>query len=293
MSRAAGERFDLGQWSFVVPESAGELTPRLRKDLVENAAAALDGRRGAPFRHSRHATTWRIGAAGLGGEPINVFVKRIDPPHGLASRAKAGFRAKRSEHVLRISEDLRRGRFGVPQVLLIGENHETGHEVIVMSPAPGFMLTRWMNPMHHTDAMLRRRILRRLGAEVGRLHRAGYIHGDLTPYNVFATGDPEIAITFIDHEGTEKISRVSINVARNRMRNLVQLGHFDIPGVSRTDKMRVFAGYADSAGLSKAAARGSLVRAIKMIARRRKRDRASKRAASQPAIMAEEGAVRS
>lgn len=292
MSHAMGEHFDVGQWRFVVPECAGDLPSRWRKDLVENAAAALDGRRGAPFRRSRHATTWRIRAAGLSGEPINLFVKQIDPPRGIASRAKAGFRAKRSEHVLRISEELRRGRFGVPQVLLIGENHETGHEVIVMSQAPGFMLTRWMNPMHPTDAMLRRRILRKLGAEVGRLHRAGYIHGDLTPYNVFATGDPEIAITFIDHEGTEKTARVSINAARNRMRNLVQLGHFDIPGVSRTDKMRVFGSYADAAGWSKAGSRRSLLRVIKMIARRSKRDRAIKRAAPQPAIIAQEGAVR-
>ncbi len=293
MIRAAGERFELGQWSFVVPESAGNLPARLRKDLVDNTAAALDGKRGPPFRRSRHATTWRIRIVGLSGEPINVFVKQVDPPRGLASRAKAAFRAKRSEHVLRISEDLRRDNFGVPQVLLIGVKPQSGHEVIVMRQAPGFMLTRWMNPMHHRDVTLRRRILYKLGAEVGRLHLAGYIHGDLTPYNIFATDDSDVAITFIDHEGTQKISRASLNVARNRLRNLVQLGHFNIPGVSRTDKMRVFVSYAAKAGLTRVASRRGLARLIRMIARRRKRDRAIKRDAPQPAIIAEEGGARS
>ena len=31
----------------------------------------------------------------------------------------------------------------------------------------------------------KRAVLRALGAEVAALHRAGFIHGDLTPYNVF------------------------------------------------------------------------------------------------------------
>jgi serine/threonine-protein kinase RIO1 len=134
--------------------------------------------------------------------------------------------------------------------------------------------------------------LRILGAEIARLHRSGYIHGDLTPYNIFATGDHPIAITFIDHEGTERTSPVSINVARSRMRNLVQLGHFDILGVSRTDKLRVFASYGAAIGLSKRAGRQSLLRLTKMIERRRKRDRAIKRDATQPAIIAKEGAAR-
>lgn len=292
MNRTSGERINSGEWRFIVPASADDFPSGLQKDLVESVAAALDGKRGAPFRRSRHATTWRVHTAGSNGEPANIFVKQIDPPHGLAAGVKARWRAKRSEHVLRISEDLRRDNFGVPQVLLIGENTDSGHEVVVMTQASGFMLTRWMNPIHRTETLLRRRILQKLGAEIGRLHRVGYVHGDLTPYNVFATGDPEVAITFIDHEGTEKTSRMSINVARNRLRNLVQLGHFDLPGVSRSDKMRVFVSYAAAAGLSKAASRRSLVRLTKLIARRRKRDRAIKRDAPLPAIIAEGGTAR-
>ena len=149
-----------------------------------------------------------------------------------------------------------------------------------------------MNPSYRADVALRRRILHKLGAEIAKLHLSGYIHGDLTPYNIFAANEDQIGISFIDHEGTQKTSRVRINVARNRMRNLVQLGHFDLPGVSRTDKLRVFLSYAEGMGLAKAARRRSLRRLLKMIEQRRKRDRAIKRSAPQPAIIAEGGVAR-
>jgi len=292
MSRPLGSRFDVACWTFVIPESARDRSSFIRNELVENVMAALEGKRGAPFRRSRHATTWKVRIGLAAGESTNVFVKQLDAARGLIARAKARSRAKRCEHVVRITDGLRRRNFGVPSVLLIGENRDTGNEVIVMSEAPGFMLTRWMNPVHHTDVTTRRRILHRLGAEIARLHLSGYIHGDLTPYNIFAIADHPMTITFIDHEGTERTSTASINVARSRMRNLVQLGHFDIPGVSRTDKLRVFAGYATATGLSKRATRQSLLRLMKMIERRRKHDLAIQRGAPQPAIIAEEGAAR-
>jgi len=293
MSRAPEERLDVAGWRFLIPSSVGDLASYVRKDVVENVVAALEGKRGAPFRRSRHATTWKVPIAGPAGEARNIFVKRLDPARGFVARAKAKFRARRSEHVLQISADLRQQNFGVPLVLLIGENRETGDEVIVMSQAPGFMLTRWMNPAYHTNVMLRREILHQLGADIARLHLSGYIHGDLTPYNIFAAEDHPIAITFIDHEGTKRTSRVSINLARNRMRNLVQLGHFDLPGVSRTDKLRCFASYSAAAGLSRRTWRQMLMRVAKMIERRRKRDRMIKRDVSQAAIVAQEGTARS
>jgi serine/threonine protein kinase len=292
MSRALARRFDAARWRFLIPESCRDQSSYVRNELAAEVVAALEGKRGMAFRRSRHATTWKVQIAGPAGESTNIFVKQLDVARGFVARAKAKSRAKRSGHVLRISDDLRRHNFGVPSVLLIGENRDTGNEVIVTSEAPGFMLTRWMNPARHIDVMLRRGILHKLGAEIARLHLSGYIHGDLTPYNIFATGADPIAIAFIDHEGTEKTSRVSINVARNRMRNLVQLGHFDIPGVSRTDKLRVFASYTAATGLSKRTGRQALLRLAKMIAQRRKRDRAIKRGATQPAIIAEEGAAR-
>jgi serine/threonine protein kinase len=292
MSRARGTTFEVARWRFLIPDECGELSAYLRDDVADEVVAALQGNRGAAFRRSRHATTWKVKIVGPAGEQTNIFVKQLDHARGLADRAKAKSRAKRSAHVLQISEALRGAGFGVPQVLLIGENRDTGNEVIVSSEAPGFMLTRWVNPVHQVDMQLRRRILSKLGTEIARLHLAGYIHGDLTPYNIFAADDYQVAISFIDHEGTQKISRVSINAARNRIRNLVQLGQFDVPGVSRSDKVRVFAEYAAAMNLAGPMKRRMLRRLVKLIERRRSRDRAVKHRATQSAIIAEQDVAR-
>ncbi len=104
--------------------------------------------------------------------------------------------------------------------------------------------------------------------------------------------DP-IIITFIDNEGTERVSQINVNAARNRMRNLLQLGHFEIPGVSRTDKLRVFMSYAGAMEFSRQAKRRSLRKLVEMIVRRRERDAAIHARAIQPAIIAQDRAVRS
>jgi serine/threonine protein kinase len=87
----------------------------------------------------------------------------------------------------------------------------------------------------------RRVVLRALGAEVARLHRAGYIHGDLTPYNIFVTALEPPRFVFIDHERTRRT--ILSRFERPRMRNLVQLGHLEVAGVTNTDRMRVWTGY--------------------------------------------------
>lgn len=287
MSRVLGERIDHARWRFLIPESAHDLSALARDQLIDTVVAAVSGKRGAPFRRSRHATTWKVPIANRAGESERIFIKQIDPSQGLIAKVKALMRPSRSEHVVAISETLRRDNFGVSRVVLIGENLDTGYQVIVANEVAGFMLTRWMNPAHATILATRRAILRKLGEEIARLHLSGYIHGDLTPYNIFVTIEDAIAITFIDHERTIRVSRLTINLARNRMRNLVQLGHFNIPGVSRTDKLRVFNSYSAAAGFSDRARRDSLSRLTKMIRRRLRGDRAPARDEAQSTIIVE------
>ena len=87
----------------------------------------------------------------------------------------------------------------------------------------------------------KRAMLRALGTEIARLHRAGFVHGDLTPYNLFVERGEPPCFTFVDHERTRWTRFAS---GRRRLRNLVQLGRFDLPGLSRTDRMRVLRAYA-------------------------------------------------
>ena len=281
MNDAVGDHLTNGPWRFLIPEASAEPSAAASEQLVDLILATLAGNRGAPFRRSRHATTWRIAAK----SGRIIFVKQIDSARGLVARIKSRSRITRAGHVLRISDELRRDGFGVPRPILIGENLDTGHQLIVTPEVAGKMVTRWMNPKYAVAMPERRTILNQLGEEIARLHRSGYIHGDLTPYNIFAANEDRARITFIDHERTHKTSRLGFNLARERLRNLVQLGHFEIPGVSRSDKLRVFNSYSKAYGWTKSARRRSLKRLVKMINRRVKKDRAASSIEAPPIVI--------
>jgi len=112
-------------------------------------------------------------------------------------------------------------------------------------------------------------VLRALGAEVARLHRAGFVHGDLTPYNIFVANGPPVRFSLIDHERT---ARPRLDWERRRLRNLVQLCRFDLEGMGRTDRLRVV----DAYGRAMSDAPRRLMRRVaRMVRARRLRDTVS------------------
>jgi serine/threonine protein kinase len=145
----------------------------------------------------------------------------------------------RAAHVASVSKHLRADGVGVPEILLLGAEQRGGREIIVTERVGGFNLVRHLK---RAKLASRRAVLRALGAEIARLHRAGYIHGDLTPFNIFVTGLEPPQFVFIDHERTRRT--ILSRFERPRMRNLVQLGHFELGGVTNTDRMRVWCDYA-------------------------------------------------
>jgi len=155
MSRPSGTGFVLGQRDFLIPEECDDASSWIRDVVAKEVVATLEGNRNAPFRRSRHATTWKLKLVDAAGAPANVFLKQLDPTRGIVAKMKAIARARGAEHVLQISASLRHDRLGVPRVLLIGADRASGAEVLVMSAAPGHMLTRWMNPAHHCDLVMK------------------------------------------------------------------------------------------------------------------------------------------
>jgi len=225
-----------GGWTFFIPGSVARFSEPLRQSLIDSAFAAIHGTLAKSVRRSRHAETWLVHFDGPGG--FDAYFKLLDPIRGL-NRIRWIFKRRRVAHVASLLEHLRADGVGVPEILLLGAERRGGRELLVTARVDGSNVVR-----HFKLAQLasRRVVLRALGAEVARLHRAGYIHGDLTPFNVFVTALEPPQFVFIDHERTRRtiLSRFD----RPRMRNLVQLGHLEIAGVTNTDRMRVWCGYA-------------------------------------------------
>ncbi len=204
----------------------GWLDPAAGVDPVSCLAAA----QATTTRASRHARTVRVEAPGGA-----LFVKTWGAP--------GGWRAGRA---FRMSRGLAAAGLGAPPV--VAAARRGGEGLLVTRDVGGVDVARAVAALGDARAE-KRRLLRALGAEVARLHAAGFVHGDLVPPNVHATTG---GFVFLDNDRTRRHPLLVRLVGR---RNLVQLGRFVVPGLTLADRTRVLAAYAAGRGLSRAARR--------------------------------------
>ena len=204
----------------------GWVDPTAGVDPGAYLAAALE----TPGRPSRHARTLPLAAAGG-----TVFVKTYPAP--------GGWRATRA---FRMGEALRAAGLGAPRAVVAARRAGAG--LLVTRDAGGEELAAAVAG-RRAAPRAKRALLRALGVEVARLHRAGFVHGDLVPPNVRVVAD---GFVFLDNDRTRR-SRLLVRLVGRR--NLVQLGRFVVPGVTLTDRARVLAAYATARPISRRARR--------------------------------------
>jgi hypothetical protein len=193
-----------------------------------DVAACLAADAAGGGRPSRHARSRRIETpAGV------LFVKSYAPPG--ARRARRAFAMGRA---------LEDAGLAAPRALLVGWRGGAG--LLVTADAGGADLTELLAALGGSDPAHRRAkraLLGALGSEVARLHRAGFVHGDLVPPNLrWRDGAP----VYLDNDRTRR-ALVSVGARRN----LVQLGRFVVPGVTASDRARVLWAYAGGRGLDR------------------------------------------
>ncbi|HLH75952.1 MAG TPA: lipopolysaccharide kinase InaA family protein [Candidatus Binataceae bacterium] len=249
----------IGGWQLTPLDDLAELGPGGARILAETC---LQNRQ--LLYRSRHACTYLAKLAHGAGE-IELFVKVYQPARGLY-RLKEKVRGSRADNVIRISRRLHELGLSSPRLLMVGREQSSGLTMLVSLRAHGVGLPQLCA---EGIAMRRkRRLLAALGAEVARLHRAGLVHGDLTPHNILVQeGDPPRFI-LLDHDRTRPAYKL---IGRRRqLRNLVQLGRFDLPGLSQTDRLRLFRSY--GAGLAPGRYRAILRKTARMLAARRAKE---------------------
>lgn len=258
-------RFKRDGWSLWFAGRERDLGPRLRLRLIERALDLAGGGCAEPLRRSRHASTYYLRLYGPGASVLEAFVKVLDPQAGALNALRDLAKRSRAERLHRVAAALVGAGFEIAPLLMLGEDRRGGHTIAVTERVAGMPLARFLIDARG-DPERKWRTLRGLGAEIARLHRAGFLHGDLTPYNVFVTnGQPE-RFVFIDHERTV---HARLLWRRRRLRNLVQLCRFELEGMSRTDRMRIVEAYAQGIGCAR---RGLERRLLAMLRARRLRD---------------------
>src|SRR5262249_8956801 len=146
--------------------------------------------------------------------------------------APGGWRAVRA---FRMGEALRNAGFAAPEVVTAARHGRSG--LLVTRDAGGEDLLAAVAAFS-PDRGAKRALLRALGTEIGRLHRAGFVHGDLVPANIrWVDG----RFVFLDNDRTR---RSAVLVRLTGRRNLVQLGRFVVRGLTLTDRARVLGAYA-------------------------------------------------
>ena len=248
-------------FSDALDSAAREQLASVAVELARNGTVA-----GARLRRrSRHASTWYANL----GDPIGeVFVKVLDSRGGFLEQLRR-IGGSRSEQVAAVTRSLRREGFEAPEILVRGVEVR-GRELLVSARAHGLLLTRRLRELAKEPGH-KRAMLAALGAEIARLHRAGYLHGDLTPYNIVVTSEEPPRFAFIDHDRTRRTA--ASRLARARLRNLVQLGRLAIDGMTATDRMRVWHSYRDALPVRRP--RLELRRLNRMLAARTRREAAS------------------
>jgi Ser/Thr protein kinase RdoA (MazF antagonist) len=189
----------------------------------------------------------------------------FDASRGFAA-LKERVRGSRAMNMAQMLSELKEAGFGVPSLLLLGRERASGRSLAVTTAAEGESLAEVIS-RNGADAARKRSLLRALGVEIARFHRAGFVHGDLTPHNVFVGRGAPAQFSLIDHDRTRRAA--TIGRQRRQLRNLVQLGRFELKGLTRADRMRFFRAYADALELG--GRRLVMRRVLKMLAARQAR----------------------
>jgi tRNA A-37 threonylcarbamoyl transferase component Bud32 len=254
----------IGRWR-VASDASVAIAPATWVSTVEDLIAA-----GGSLHRSKHADTYRWSRAGG-----DVYVK-VYRRYRRWTALKDWFRPTKAANVLRVSARLTELGFLVPRVLAIGEERRVlggGRTWAATAALAGEPIADRVAALgggrDATTLRAKRGLLASLGREVARLHRAGVVAGDLVPANVWiALAAAELRIAFLDHDRT-RIGGEPAAWARAR-RNLVQLNRVVVPGVTATDRLRVYRAYGDAMGWTAEEGRRRLPWVVtKTLARRR------------------------
>jgi len=162
-------------------------------------------------------------------------------PRSPLERIKNLLRGSRATRAQKSDDALRECGFSAPVNVLWGPLPKN-REYLFSRAVEGQGVTNWMREIlkNRTGATLslRRQLLTELGAFIGALHAAGFIHGDLRANNVLAAHkNQSFSFSLIDNERTRQYSPPP---GKTLLRNLMQLNMLLPSDLTRTDRWRFF-----------------------------------------------------
>lgn len=157
---------------------------------------------------------------------------------------KTLFRGSRCHRARLQGELLRQKNFHSPAILCWGKKGHRHFMVTEGIGAPGlfdFITKNWAPPLAREQFHSKRRIIERLGEEIGRLHKEGICHGDLRLNNILVQQTEKgIYFYLIDNERNRCFTKIPKRLIE---KNLVQVNMILPPYVTLQDRLRFFRAY--------------------------------------------------
>ena len=186
-------------------------------------------------------------STGAGG---TQFYLKIYGRSGRLGGLKDLARDSKAFRALKQGEALSECGFHVPLAVAAGEERILGvlKRAFLLtlgisgSLLPEFILEHYCPPLNPTRLEKKREYLRRLAREIRGLHRKGFVHGDLVPYNILVREQgSDLTFFYLDNDRTRRYPVWFRHGLWKR--NLVQLNRFVLPGISLQDRMRFLRAY--------------------------------------------------
>lgn len=188
------------------------------------------------------------------------------------------FRDSQALRALKQGEALSESGFHVPLAVAAGQekNHRFLGKAFLLTvgvnglPLAYFLRNHCSMPPQSVMLRKKREYTRQFASEIRRLHQLGFVHGDLTPFNILIETPAEEAVFFfMDNDRTRRYPRWFPQQLWKR--NLVQLNRFLLPGISLQDRMRFIRFYLGR-GRQRKERDGRLIRWLEAKTRRRIRE---------------------
>jgi serine/threonine protein kinase len=159
-------------------------------------------------------------------------------------RFKSLFRGSRCHRARVQGELLRQKGFHSPAILCWGKQGRRRFMVTEGIKALGlfdFITKNWTTPLAGEQLHSKRKIIEKLGEEIGRLHKEGICHGDLRLNNILVQQiEDGIYFYFIDNERNRCFTKIPKRLIE---KNLVQVNMIFPPHVTLQDSLRFFRAY--------------------------------------------------
>lgn len=216
------ERFQAGKWhGFTLLPKPKIPLDRLDQWIDENDANNVRSsaimRRIARIDQPNGAPPWYLKVLwGLG-----------DKRQTLTQALKWRFRPSRAIHIFKISQIMEECGFLVPEVLLAARKRPwrpwgMPTDILVTRAAEGRLVSDALckgNTGPILEGVPRQKLIEQTARELARFHRAGFVHGDCHPGNIFYVEGRE-DFCYIDNDRTQKYPRFNLRGAATNMASM-------------------------------------------------------------------------